>query len=1036
MKIRNKSTRLPSAKILLMGGASLSMLMASPSVLAQQVPDDDAVVQVPQEGTSSGEDEVVTTGIRRVIQDSIALKREATTVVDGLTSDDIGEIPALSIAEALEQITSVGSQREGSGATEVSIRGLGPFLGSTVINGREATNGSGDRSVNFSQFPSELFNKIEVHKTQSAELIEGGVAGQIALSTLKPLDFGKRRIQLQAKGSANVDNLRLNDPEQTLGYRLTGSYVDQWDGAAGEFGISIGGQIQVRPNPEQESRTGGPDACVIAANVGTPDEVGVDGSGCDSTGFNAEAQDINPVTGVRFGLTDPFILTSSSGAFRQNITDDNRDSIFAAAQWRPNDRVEFNIDGQYSDRVFTEFRSDLIVDRNDIEEAITGTFLPIDGFATTFTDSGAFRTATTSATIEVNSQFSERLEEYIGIGGSASFDVTDNLNFYLDASYSDTSRRENQVQARVRTGGNVIAGVEALGEDSDAFRFTVLNTDVNDPTIFDNDDPRVREDLNQFRNNTISALKGDLTYDTPNGFFKTFKAGGRYSLLEYDQLPRVRNEFEADNNDSNGDPEFLEFATEINGIATTMDNIGVLAATACANEVFPEEDFLNGEVSGNLITNIDSDGNVLEDGTGRTFLTFDRQCLAETLLGRESIIPLASDAAGTALIQSVDIREETIAGYVQADFDADFEGLPIRGNIGVRVVDTTVNSDSFRTDLVAVVNDDGTFGGFVDDNVNLETIESEFNYTAVLPSFNFAADVNDDVLFRGGVFRALSRPDPADLGAGRIFSTQSNDDTTEDTSISEVIANITATGNPFLEPFLSWNFDAAVEWYPNEDSIFAVGAYYKIFNGGFQNTLQDEEFVVNGETFTETVELSATSDETSVIFGIETTLAHAFTYLPGIWSGLGFNASYNYADSNFEIEDSLFGEAVTVDEDGNVTETLGGFVPPANLGGLSRHTANGRVYWKVGKATITGIGKYRSSFFQPFVDNGADLRFIDGAFVADARLSYNINSNLKLSIEGTNILNTARRQFRSVPDNFGEINVFGPRYFVGVTAKF
>ena len=149
---------------------------------------------------------------------------------------------ALSIAEALEQITSVGSQREGSGATEVSIRGLGPFLGSTVINGREATNGSGDRSVNFGQFPSELFNKLEVYKTQEASFIEGGVAGQIALSTLKPLEYGKRRVQLQAKGNIQPDNLNIDDRERTIGYRLTGSYVDQWESdSIGEFGLSIGG---------------------------------------------------------------------------------------------------------------------------------------------------------------------------------------------------------------------------------------------------------------------------------------------------------------------------------------------------------------------------------------------------------------------------------------------------------------------------------------------------------------------------------------------------------------------------------------------------------------------------------------------------------------------------------------------------------------------------------------------------------------------------------------------------------------------------
>ena len=127
-------------------------------------------------------EEVVVTGTRQTIQDSISLKRGSTQIVDGLSADEIGDIPALSIGEALETVTGASSHRENGGATEVSIRGLGPFLTSTVLNGREATNGAGNRAVNFSIFPSELFNKIGIFKTQSASFTEGAVGGQIVLT--------------------------------------------------------------------------------------------------------------------------------------------------------------------------------------------------------------------------------------------------------------------------------------------------------------------------------------------------------------------------------------------------------------------------------------------------------------------------------------------------------------------------------------------------------------------------------------------------------------------------------------------------------------------------------------------------------------------------------------------------------------------------------------------------------------------------------------------------------------------------------------
>ena len=191
---------------------------ASASVLALSLMAQPVMAQ-----TGPTEDVVVVTGSRQIIQDAIVLKRNSSQIVDGLTADEIGDIPALSIGEALENITGVTSHRENGGATEVSIRGLGPFLSSTVVNGRAATNGSGDRSVNFSQFPSELINKLAVFKTQDATQIEGGVAGQIQLDTIRPLDFGKRRIQVEIKGNLNPDQLNIDDSEAgDFGFRATG----------------------------------------------------------------------------------------------------------------------------------------------------------------------------------------------------------------------------------------------------------------------------------------------------------------------------------------------------------------------------------------------------------------------------------------------------------------------------------------------------------------------------------------------------------------------------------------------------------------------------------------------------------------------------------------------------------------------------------------------------------------------------------------------------------------------------------------------
>ena len=77
-------------------------------------------------------------------------------------------------------------------------------------------------------FPSELFNKLQIYKSQQASLIEGGVSGQISLGTIRPIDYGKRRFQGDFKANYNPNNDDIVDPKHDVGYRLSGSFIDQY----------------------------------------------------------------------------------------------------------------------------------------------------------------------------------------------------------------------------------------------------------------------------------------------------------------------------------------------------------------------------------------------------------------------------------------------------------------------------------------------------------------------------------------------------------------------------------------------------------------------------------------------------------------------------------------------------------------------------------------------------------------------------------------------------------------------------------------
>ena len=958
-----------------------------------------------QGGGSDAEiiEEVVVTGTRSTIQTSIETKRLSDNIVEALSAEDIGDIPALSIGEALETLTSAASHREQGGATEISIRGLGPFLGSTTLNGREATNGSGDRSVNFSQFPSELFNKLNIYKTQQASLVEGGVSGQIALETIKPLEYGKRRMQGDFKANYNPDNANININERDLGYRATASYIDQFASSEfGELGISLGFQKNVATNPEQEHRSSSAyrdcrnDPAVSAGVYSS--------SNCDS-GRGDLVMEVDPATGTAPDADAPYIFVPSQRSFRQNITDDDRDAVFAALQWQPNERADLNIDFQYSDRIFTEVRNDLVfAEQRRVHPE--GLVASPTGTVSAFKNEGR---------IETLSTYQERLEKYIGGGLNLAFQVNERLRASFDASYSDTSRRENIIHTRLQSeprdifGEPTPAGTDRPdtsymlpGEGSEIPLMTVTNFDVTNADLFA-DNARTRIDLNQARENSITAFRGDFELAMDWGLVSSIEGGIRYSQLGFKSWPRVRDQ------------------------RTFPDSAIPGASMACRNGEFPESGFLSEPSNGqDLVTNVDDDGNVIAQGTGSSYATFDPLCLVREFVGELPPIPSPRDTVG-----NVDVDETTIAGYLQANYRGEFGGRPVRGNFGLRIVNTDVDSTGLRTTFTTEANPDGTIS-VNEDGANFQAVVGGKSYTQVLPSFNAVVDLQEDLLLRAGIFRGLSRPDPADLGFGRSLSVNDDDDPT---SIADLVGTANASGNPDLKPLTSWNFDLALEWYPNPDSILAGGVYYKRFLGGFENTQRVEQFEIDGQPFSADVTTSRTISDPSRLFGFEMTFAHAFTYLPGALSGLGTKVSYNYADSNFEFEDQNFGASRVLNEAGEVVSERVGLVVPAGIFGLSKHVLSAQAYYQIGGFDLQVIYKHRSRYFQQFISSPGLIRYIGDTGVVEARLSYRLNDRVSFRLEGINLFDEPRKQYIPTPDNLSELNSYGPRLFLGVRIK-
>ena len=984
--------------------SSIAML----SLAIALIPSHWALAQEEEDQADSDIEEVVVTGTRNTIQNSIAVKRNSDLIVDALSADDIGDIPALSIGEALETLTSAASHREQGGATEISIRGMGPFLGSTTINGREATNGSGDRSVNFSQFPSELFNKLQIYKTQSASLIEGGVSGQISLSTIKPIDYGKRRFQTDVKLNHNPDNADITNPDADASRRVTLSFINQAELDNGnQIGYSMGIQSNVTTNPEQEYRSSsGYRDCrrdpTVAGGV-----YRTSSGNCDSGSGNLNLV-VDPSTGRAPDGDASFIFVPSSRSFRQNITGDERESVFGALQIRSNGGTDINFDIQHANRDFTEVRNDLVfAEHRRMTSGLTADSLVADS-------DGSIGGFSNEGRVETHSYYQERLEDYIGGGINLSHQVNDKLELSFDWSYSDTSRREHILNTRLQSEDNDIYGNDVpadtdrpratyvlRGSPSEVMLVTIRNFDVTNHDLFA-DSARSRIDLNQARDNSIRAVRADFNYNLASSGITEISGGVRYSNLFYSSFPRVRDQ------------------------RTFADDAIAGASEACRNEEFPEKGFLSTPANGQtLITNVDDNGNVIESGTGDTWATFDPLCLVREFVG--SVPPWPSPQPS---IENVDVRENTTAGYLQANYVAEYLDRPVRGNFGIRVVSTDVDSTGLRTVFTTQTNDDDTIS-VVEDSGSFTSVVGGSTYTELLPSFSMVMDWSDDVLVRGGIFRGLSRPDPADLGFGRRLSVDDDDAS----SIAELVGSASASGNPDLLPLTSWNLDLAVEWYPNEDSLFAAGFYYKKFLGGFENTQRVETFQINNQDFDADVTTSRTIEDSSTLTGFEVTAAHSFNYLDGFLSGLGAKISMNFANSNFEFEDQNFGASRVLDESGNVVSERVGIVEPADLFGFSDAVVSTQLYYDLDKLDVQLIHKSRSEYFQQFISSPGLIRYVGDNQVLEARVTYKVTKSVSVRFEAINLLDEPKRQYIPVRGYLTELNSYGPRMFFGIKAK-
>jgi iron complex outermembrane receptor protein len=198
-------------------------------------------------------DKVVVTGIRGSIEKAIDAKKDAATHVEVVTSEDVGKLPAKNVADTLRQLPGVNiassSASEGGfdEADRVSLRGTNPSLTQTLVNGHVI--GTGDwfvlsqvanvgRSVSYSLYPSEIVDRVVVHKSSQAKLVEGGSAGSVDIITRRPLQFANEYTVQGSIGAVYSDLPGETKPQLDAMFN--------WRNSAGTAGIMVQGFYEKR----------------------------------------------------------------------------------------------------------------------------------------------------------------------------------------------------------------------------------------------------------------------------------------------------------------------------------------------------------------------------------------------------------------------------------------------------------------------------------------------------------------------------------------------------------------------------------------------------------------------------------------------------------------------------------------------------------------------------------------------------------------------------------------------------------------------
>lgn len=437
-------------------------------------------------GSAAGAD-IVVTGIRRSLAEAASIKRNSDQVVDSIVAQDIGKFPDPTVAAALQRVPGVqvvvGDNNEISNPI---IRGLGDIL--TTLNGREVFTGAG-RGFSFQDLPAEALAGADVYKSNSANLLEGGVAGVIDLKLHRPFDFKGLTIAGAVRNSYSTN---LHESNPTVNALIS----DRFDTGIGEIGILVNASF----SDTKFDRPVAFDDLMRSGNHGPPGAAGA-------------------------------LIPTGTGGLNQ-FGEYKRPEVNIALQWQASPDLQFYADGIYDgyrNRSSTAFLindafsgsqiTNLVLDNNCNNYAVNGAgFNDPKGTVERLCNTKSF-TSTNAVGFTSNQAHDQRTDDYIAGGGFKynhdRFHVNADISYQKSTYFShnfiiDVGKQLPQldVTTNVDGGVNFTAVGNPLGQEA-GFAFT-----------------NGLDDDRSVSKGTLFAAQVDGTYDV-GGLLKNIQVGGR-----------------------------------------------------------------------------------------------------------------------------------------------------------------------------------------------------------------------------------------------------------------------------------------------------------------------------------------------------------------------------------------------------------------------------------------------------------------------------------------------------------------------------